>query len=32
MSAPRFPAVAAHKGHYESYYLRAADPARGRSA
>ena len=32
MSAPRFPAVAAHKGHYESYYLRAADPAGGRSA
>jgi hypothetical protein len=32
MSAPRFPAVPAHKGHYESYYLRAADPARGRSA
>jgi hypothetical protein len=32
MSAPRFPAVAAHRGHYESYYLRAADPASGRSA
>ena len=32
MSAPRFPAVAPHKGHYESYYLRAADPAGGRSA
>jgi hypothetical protein len=31
MSAPRFPAVAAHRGHYESYYLRAADPASGRS-
>src|SRR3954469_25048534 len=31
MSAPRFPAVAPHRGHYESYYLRAADPARGRS-
>jgi hypothetical protein len=32
MSAPRFPAVPAHKGHYESYYLRAADPEGGRSA
>ena len=32
MSAPRFPAVALHRGHYESYYLRAADPASGRSA
>ena len=32
MSAPRFPSVPAHKGHYESYYLRAADPAGGRSA
>ena len=32
MSAPRFPAVALAKGHYESYYLRAADPAGGRSA
>jgi hypothetical protein len=32
MSAPRFPAVPAHKGHYESYYLRAADPPTGRSA
>jgi hypothetical protein len=32
MSAPRFPAVAPHKGHYESYYLRAADPPTGRSA
>jgi hypothetical protein len=32
MSAPRFPAVAAHRGHYESYYLRAADPGSGRSA
>ena len=31
-SAPRFPAVAPHQGHYESYYLRAADPAGGRSA
>jgi hypothetical protein len=32
MSEPRFPSVPAHKGHYESYYLRAADPAGGRSA
>ena len=32
MSAARFPSVPAHKGHYESYYLRAADPAGGRSA
>jgi hypothetical protein len=32
MSAPRFPSVALQKGHYESYYLRAADPAGGRSA
>ena len=32
MSAPRFPAVALHRGHYESYFLRAADPASGRSA
>ena len=32
MSEPRFPLVPAHKGHYESYYLRAADPAGGRSA
>jgi Tocopherol cyclase len=32
MSAPRFPGVAAQHGHYESYYLRAADPASGRSA
>ena len=32
MSAPRFPAVGLHQGHYESYYLRAADPAGGRSA
>jgi hypothetical protein len=32
MSAPRFPAVAPSRGHYESYYLRAADPAGGRSA
>jgi hypothetical protein len=32
MSAPRFPAVAPQKGHYESYYLRAADPPTGRSA
>ena len=32
MSAPRFPSVAPHRGHYESYYLRAADPAGGRSA
>ncbi len=32
MSAPRFPAVPPHKGHYESYYLRAADPPSGRSA
>jgi hypothetical protein len=32
MSAPRFPSVAPHKGHYESYYLRAADPAGARSA
>ena len=32
MSAPRFPAVALDRGHYESYYLRAADPASGRSA
>jgi hypothetical protein len=32
MSAPRFPLVPGHKGHYESYYLRAADPAGGRSA
>ena len=32
MSAPRFPAVPPHKGHYESYYLRAADPPTGRSA
>jgi hypothetical protein len=32
MSAPRFPAVPPHRGHYESYYLRAADPAGGRSA
>jgi hypothetical protein len=32
MSAPRFPSVPLHKGHYESYYLRAADPQGGRSA
>ena len=32
MSEPRFPSFPAHKGHYESYYLRAADPAGGRSA
>jgi hypothetical protein len=32
MSAPRFPGVPPHKGHYESYYLRAADPPSGRSA
>ncbi len=32
MSEPRFPSVPAHKGHYESYYLRAADPQGGRSA
>ena len=32
MSAPRFASVAPQKGHYESYYLRAADPAGGRSA
>ena len=32
MSAPRFPSVPPHKGHYESYYLRAADPSGGRSA
>src|SRR5215210_3364399 len=32
MSAPRFPAVAPHRGHYESYYVRAADPAHARSA
>ena len=28
----RFPAVPARRGHYESFYLRAADPAGGRSA
>jgi hypothetical protein len=32
MSAPRFPGVRLDRGHYESYYLRAADPAGGRSA
>jgi hypothetical protein len=32
MSAARFPAVPLRRGHYESYYLRAADPAGGRSA
>jgi hypothetical protein len=32
MSEPRFPSVPASKGHYESYYLRAADPEGGRSA
>ena len=32
MSAPRFPSIPLQKGHYESYYLRAADPAGGRSA
>ena len=32
MTAARFPAVPAQRGHYESFYLRAADPAGGRSA
>jgi hypothetical protein len=32
MTAARFPEVPARRGHYESFYLRAADPAGGRSA
>jgi hypothetical protein len=29
-AAPRWPGVAADRGHYESYYLRAVDPTGGR--
>jgi hypothetical protein len=32
MTAPRFPEVPADAGHYESFYLRAVDPARPRGA
>ena len=32
MTEARFPHVAAGKGHYESFYLRAVDPARPRGA
>jgi hypothetical protein len=31
VTEPRFPAVASHRGHYESFYVRAADPPSGRS-
>jgi hypothetical protein len=32
VTQPRFQHVAPHKGHYESFYVRAADPPSGRSA
>jgi len=31
MTAPQFPGVGVARGHYESFYLRAADPDGGRS-